>query len=93
MQSSLPDCKTSSERLSNIVNPGIDDLSLNKTAKGSTWQVEMKSYKCGHDCEHKVEALERTLADAYVALLNAQKEAPKSSTEKQSPDGPKPPKL
>jgi hypothetical protein len=48
----------------------------------------MKSYKCGHDCEHKVEALERSLADAYVALINAKKEAPESSTGKQDPANP-----
>ena len=83
----------SGERLSNIVNPGIDDLSLKKTAKGSTWQVAMKSYKCGHDCEHKVEALERSLADAYVALINARKEASEPSTEKQDPADPQPSKL
>jgi hypothetical protein len=53
----------------------------------------MKSYKCGHDCEHKVEALERSLADAYVALINAKKEAPGSKTGIEDPADPKPSKL
>lgn len=53
----------------------------------------MKSYKCGHDCEHKVEALERSLADAYVALLNAKKETPESPTGNQDQADPKPSKF
>lgn len=53
----------------------------------------MKSYTCGHDCEHKVEALERSLASAYVALINAKKEASEPSTEKQDPAGPQPSKI
>lgn len=53
----------------------------------------MKSYKCGNDCEHKVEALERSLASAYVALSNAEKKAPESPTGKQGSADPKPSKL
>lgn len=75
----MPDCGTTSNTLSDISYPGIDDLSQQKTSRGSTWQTDMQSYKCDYDCEHNVVDLEKALAAAYVTLNSAGKSGGKSS--------------
>lgn len=76
---SIPNCGTTSNTLPNISYPGIDDLSQQKTSKGSTWQTDMQSYSCAYDCERNVADLSKALAAAYVTLNSANRGGGSSS--------------